>query len=287
MPPGAKHGLVIVSVATGAPHFFLDAARVPHLTAANTLIWDTQTGKLAHLYAELPFAVAYTWGADGSLTPSPAGKGAAGKGAMGFWQAGSVYPVLALVPAGTPAPSDSPLLKPQTFFYVSMTTKWSPDGRYVALPLTLGARLPGGVNPHAIQTGDRCPYLLALVCASPASVSIPDAGFSAALTAAEAGWVQPQAQSTQWNTEDIAWRADRQEVATMLPGQDFAPEQSTARITIFNARTGARARTLSINRVDVNFGGGGETPQFVWAPSGSSLALANIGDATLTIWRTA
>jgi len=283
LPPGAKHGLVIVSVTSGAAKVFLDAAPVPHLTMANTLIWDTQTGKLAHVIAELPYAASYTWGVDGALAPSPSGKG--GKGAVGFWQAGTITPVIPQIPAGTPIPSNSPLLKPPAFYYTSTTPQWSPDDRYVALPLTLGARLPGGASPHALETGASCPDLLTLACQSPTAVSSPDAGFNAVLSAAEAGWTQPQAQSTVWNSEDVAWRADGQEVATMLPGQGFDASQSTVRVTIFSARTGAKARTLTAKRVVVNFSGGG--PAVVWSPIGSSLALVNVGDGTLTIWRNA
>ncbi len=166
------HGFAIFNVGSGALKFTPDTAPLSQLSAADTLIWDTQTGKLAHTINGLPVASAYTWSADGGLAPSAAGA----TGAISFWQAGSIQPVMNQdVPAGTPIPSDSPLLKPIAFYYFSTTPQWSPDGRYVALPLTVGVRLPGGTQPHRKQTGYDCPYLLTQACQA-APVAAPERG---------------------------------------------------------------------------------------------------------------
>ncbi len=44
----------------------------------------------------------------------------------------------------------------------------------------------------------------------------------------------------------VVWRADGQEIATMLPGQDFNSAQSSVKVTIFDAHTGKQVRTLTV-----------------------------------------
>lgn len=278
-----SHGFAILTVASGALKYYPDPAPLPRLTSANTLIWDTHTGKLAHIIGEVPYASAYTWTADGRPEPSAAGA----TGAASFWQPGYIVPAMNTnIPQETPIPSNSPLLKPEAFYYISTTPQWSPDGRYVALPLTLGARLPGGTQPHHKQTGQDCPYLLTQACQA-APIASPSAGFAAVMAAAEAGWTQPQTgAATIWNAESVAWRADGQEIATMLPGQDFNGSQSSAKVTIFDTQTGKQIKALSVKIINSG-SGSGSTPNFAWSPRGSGLALVDFGDDTLTIWRSA
>jgi hypothetical protein len=278
------HGFAIFTVASETLKYYPDAAPLPQLSAESTLIWDAHTGKLAHILSDLPIASAYTWSANGKLAPSAVGA----TGAIPFWQAGTIQPIMNQnIPVGTPIPANSPLLKPEAFYYISTTPQWSPDGRYVALPLILGARLPGGTQPRSKQTGDRCPFLLTQACAS-APAAAPDAGFAAVMAVAEAGLTQPQTGGTSlWNQESVAWRADGQEIATMLPGQDFNSWHSSVKVTVFDTHTGKQVKALSIKVIMTNTSGSGDTPNFAWSPHGSGLALVDFGDDTLTIWRSA
>jgi WD40 repeat protein len=274
-PPGTPHGLISITVATGAVRFVADTT--PQTTDGATLIWDTRTGKLIHTIAELAPATAYTWGADGSLAPSVAG--AAGKGAVSIWRSGSISPIYAVAGnENTPPPANQ--LVPQLIVFISREPGWSPDGRYLALPLNMGVRLPGGANAYP-NVG--CEAGFASVCQS-APTAAPDKGFSAALAAFEASWSPSPQQLPLWNNQAVVWRADGQELVTLLPGQDFNTGKSTATLTIFNTHTGAVVRTLTINRVAVDFGYDA-APQVAWSPRGAALAALNYGDATLTLWR--
>ena len=273
LPPHTKRGLMFISVANGSTQFFADSATATQPAGSATQIWDVKSGKLAHVITGLPPAPAYTWNADGSITPSA---NATGKNSMGLWQPGYITPSVSI---------SDPTAPPLAVYYFAILPSWSPDGRYLALPLMLGARMPGGA---ITKKGEDCPYNDAVVCQGATTIAAPDAGYNAALAAAEAGWKQPgQGQVTLWNAEAVAWRADGQELATMLPGDDFSNSQPTARITIFNTHTGAKVRTLTIQRVNVSESGGGYTPELAWSPRGSSLALVDFGDTTLTIWRSA
>lgn len=270
--PNAKlpHGLAIISVPGGKVTYYPDTQPIPRLSMASTLIFDTQTGKLVQDISELPYASAYRWGADGSLTPDPTGD-------ITFWQPGDITPVYNDPPAG-----------PRAFYYVSSVTLWSPDGHYVALPAILGARLPGGEDPRStLATGGTCPYQLEVACRGTATVAAPNLGFAAALTAAVAGTVIPDQSLTIWNPMDVAPRADGKELAVMLPGQGFDVSASKVTVTLFDTATGARTRALSVKRVNTNESGSGQTPAMAWSPRGSSLALVNFGDSNITIWRAA
>lgn len=275
------HGLAVVTVPGGKVTYYPDTKPLPKLTMASTLIFDMRTGALAHVITDLPYARVYSWSADGTLAPDPAGT-------ISFWQPGSIQPALANLPSGASVPSNSPLLKPRAFYYVASAALWSPDGRYVALPATLGARLMGGNDPKStLAAGDNCPDLLLLACKGTTQVAAPNAGFAAALAAAEAGY-NPLAQSfTIWNSMDVAPRADGKEVAALLPGQGFDVSAAKITVTIFDSATGAKSHALSVERVNVNVSGGGATPALAWSPRGASLALANFGDSTITIWRAA
>ena len=269
-----KRGLMVISVANGSARFFADSSTATQPAGSATQIWDVQSGKLAHIITGLPPAAAYTWRADGSIAP---GATATGKNAVSLWQPGYITPSVTI---------GDPTAPPLAVYYFAILPAWSPDGRYLALPLMVGARMPGGA---ITKKGAYCPSNDTVVCQGATTIAAPDAGYNAALAATEAGWKQPgQGQVTLWNAEAVAWRADGQELATMLPGDDFSSSQPTARITIFNTHTGAKVRTLTIKRVNVNESGGGYyTPEFAWSPSGSSLALVDFGDVTLTVWRSA
>jgi hypothetical protein len=210
----------------------------------------------------------------------PGAAGAAAKGAVSVWRSGSITPIFAQAwNEFTSPPPDQTV--PQSFTYTSTAPVWSPDGRYLALPLSAGVRLPGGANAFPTVA---CADNLAMVCQS-APVAAPNKGFSAALAAAEAGWSPAPQMPPQWNSQEIAWRADGQELATMLPGQDFNTGKYTATVTIFNASTGVVVKTLAINRTAVDYYGYSETPQIAWSPRGSSFAALNYADATLILWR--
>lgn len=279
-PPGSKRGLLSVTLATGATRFVADPSPTTPSPGSQgeTLIWDFTAGTLAHAVTELTPATAYTWGADGSLIPGPAG--AAGKSVVSVWRSGIISPIFAQDwKNNTPPPADQ--IAPQIYVYTSIAPSWSPGGHYLALPLAMGVRLLGG--PDAYPTVG-CGAGFALVCQS-APVPAPDKGFSAALTAFEAGWSPSPQQQPLWNNQDIAWRVDGQELATMLPGQDFNTNKPTATVTIFNTHTGAVVKTLTISRVVVNLSSSSEMPQITWSPRGASLAALNYADATLALWR--
>ena len=169
---------------------------------------------------------------------------------------------------------------PQDWVYSTNIPQWSPDHRYLALPVSLAARLPAG--PHAYPVAG-CAQLCNATPVAPL-----DMAFSAALTAAIKGWVAPgaaQGQPPQWYEMDIAWRADRHELATMLPNEDFNLAQPIAKVSIFNTQTGALVTKLSIPRTVVNVYNPGVLPEIAWSPSGASLAAIDEADATLTLWR--
>ncbi|HEX8733589.1 MAG TPA: hypothetical protein VF725_16175 [Ktedonobacterales bacterium] len=279
------HGLVVVTVPGGKLAYYPDTKPMPKLTEASTLIFDTRSGALAHVIGDLPYAKAYSWSADGLLAPDPAGS-------VSFWQPGFIQPVMTNLASGTPIPATSPLLRPRSFYYLANSALWSPDGHYLALPATLGVRLTGGNNPKStLAAGDTCPNQLLSACATTTKVAAPSAGFAAALAAAEAGQSFPDQAFTNWNSMDVAPRADGREIAVMLPGQDFNAQQmqsaqvETVKVTVFDAATGAKVHVLSVTRADLSISGGGVTPALAWSPRGSSLALADFGDSTITIWR--
>ena len=285
LPPATQRGLFDITLATGAERFTTDPTPLPQtdsgqLTNSATLVWDIKSGKRVQTISELAPATAYTWGPNGALAPAPTG--ATGKDVVSVWQAGDLSATLAQAwNESTPPPPNQTV--PQSFVFGSSAPHWSPDGRYLALPLTMGARLPGGANAFPI-TG--CLYGLTLICQATPTAA-PDKGFAAALAAFEKGW-SPNPQQQQpplWYSQDIVWRADGQELATLLPGQDFYTGNSTATVTIFNTRTGAKVRALTIKRVVVNASGSGQEPQIAWSPRGASLAALDYADATLTLWR--
>lgn len=279
------HGLAVVTVPDGKVTYYPDTKPLPTLTSASTLVFDKRTGALVHVITDLPYAKAYSWSADGVLAPDPTGS-------VSFWQAGFIQPVFTQPPAGTPIPSTSPLLHPRSFYYLVNAALWSPDGHYLALPAAFGARLTGGNDPAStLAAGDNCPNLLLLACKGTTKIAAPNAGFAAALTAAEAGQNLPDQSIINWNSMDVALRADGKEVAALLPGQDFNAQQmqsaqvATVKVTVFDAATGAKAHVLSVTRADLSDNGGGVTPALAWSPRGTSLALVDFGDSTITIWR--
>lgn len=276
-PPAsdAPHGLVTITVAHNAVRYTADPTPLPAIEDDAMRIWDITSGKLVHTIADLTPATRYAWGADGSLAPSPSG-------AVSIWQAGRIDPIVAI--AGNEdvqGPPDEYV--PQDWLYVSSMPQWSPDHRYLALPVSLAVRLPGG--PHAFPV-----YGCSSLCDS-TPVAPPDKAFSAALAAAQNGWLvssgQPaQPAMQQFYSLDIAWRADGQELATMLPNEDYNLGEPVAKVTIFNTRTGAVVTKLPITRAVVNMGGSTDAmPEIVWSPRGASLAALDYADATLTLWR--
>lgn len=279
--PDAPHGLVTVTLAHDTVRYTPDTAPLPaNMDSPAIRIWDIRSGKLVHTDNNLAPATAYAWGADGSLTPASAD--AMGKGVVSIWQAGRIVPIYAAASnEDVQGPADEYV--PQDWLFDSDTPRWSPDGRYLALPVELMVRVPGG--PHAFPVaGSPCP-----VCDS-TPVAPPDKSFSAALTAAEKGWRVPPPQPVEYYSMEVAWRADGKELATMLPNEDFNLSQPVAKITIFNTQSGAVVAKLSINRTVVNMNdsgyyGNSDLPAIVWSPRGSSLAALNFGDATLTLWR--
>ncbi|HET9109344.1 MAG TPA: hypothetical protein VFN78_00835, partial [Ktedonobacterales bacterium] len=278
LPANTKRGLLFVTLATGSTRLLSDTTTTKQPTLGTTLIWDVKSGALAHTISALQPATTYAWGADGSLSPAT---DKTQNDAVSVWQTGTINPVLA---KGWEGPGEPPLKQtlPQRFIYTSVLPHWSPGGQFLALPATMGVRLPGGVDayPLAYCPGDP------LICQG-AAVSPPNAGLNAILKAEQAGWAPGPQQPPQVNSEDVAWRADGQELATMLPGQDFDSNATTATVTIFNARTGAIVKKLSISRVMTNFSYGSyyTPPQIAWSPSGASLAALNYADATITLWR--
>lgn len=276
VPAHTLRGLLIVTLATGSTRLIRDTTTTTQPPFGTMLIWDVKAGKLAHTITDMSPATTYTWGADGSLSPAA---GPTVTDAVSVWQTGSIMPIYAKAWEG---PGDPPAQQTlvQRFVYMSYLPHWSPDGRYLALPAGLGVRLPGGAN--AYPTAGDCHA----ICQG-APVSAPNAAFSAILKATQAGWTPGPQQPPTVNSEDIAWRADGQELATMLPGQDFGGQEATATVTIFDAHTGAIVRKLSISRVMTNFSYEpyDTPPQFAWSPRGASLAALNFADATVTLWR--
>lgn len=270
----APHGLVTITLAHDTARYTPDTTPLPpNMDNTATRIWDIQSGKLVHTLDNLASATVYAWGADGSLAPAPAG--AAGNGVVSVWQAGRIGPIDAIASnENVQGPPDEYV--PQDWLFGSNAPRWSPDARYLALPVNLVVRLPGGA--HAFPTSD-CGH----VCDS-TPVAPPDKAFSAALSAAYKGWSPTPQQPPQWNGQEIAWRADGQELATMLPGEDFNTGKPTATVTIFNTQTGAVVTRLSITRIAANFTGNGDLPQIAWSPRGASLAALNYADATLILW---
>jgi hypothetical protein len=285
-PADAPHGLITITLAHDTARYIADPAPLPATMDGATRIWDMASGTLAHTIAPdaahpwgvgMPSTGAYAWGADGSL--APANTDATGKGVVWVWQTGTIVPVYAIASnediQGLPDE-----YVPQDWVYSSNIPQWSPDHRYLALPVSLAARLPAG--PHAYLV-DGCPQLCNATPVAPL-----DMAFSAALTAAIKGWTPPHAvpgEPPQWYEMDIAWRADRHELATMLPNEDFNLTQPIAKVSIFNTQTGALVTKLPIPRAVVNGGSGVGLPPIAWSPRGDSLAALDYADATLTLWR--
>lgn len=286
--PDAPHGLITITLAHDTARYIADPAPLPATMDGATRIWDMASGTLAHTITpdaahpwgvgvSLPSTGAYIWGADGSL--APADTDATGKGVVSVWQTGTIVPVYAIASnEDIQGPPDEYV--PQDWVYSSNIPQWSPDHRYLALPVSLAARLPAG--PHAYPVAG-CAQLCNATPVAPM-----DMAFSAALTAAIKGWVAPgaaQGQPPQWYEMDIAWRADRHELATMLPNEDFNLAQPIAKVSIFNTQTGTLITKLSIPRAVVNVYNPGVLPQIAWSPRGASLAAIDEADATLTLLR--
>lgn len=271
----APHGLVTITLAHDTARYTPDATPLPPTMDTPAIrIWDIRSGKLVQTIESLAPATTYAWDADGSLAPAPAG--ATGKEAVSVWQAGVISPIDAIASnENVQGPPDEYV--PQDWLFGSSAARWSPDGRYLALPAALVVRLPGGA--HAFPT-----YGCQQVCDS-TPVAPPDKAFSAALAAAQKGWIVKSGQPPEFNGLDIAWRADGKELATMLPNEDFNLAEPVVKVTVFNTQTGAIVAKLPINRTMVNFSGNGDLPPITWSPRGSSLAALNYADATLTLWR--
>ncbi|WIG59985.1 MAG: hypothetical protein OJF49_002733 [Ktedonobacterales bacterium] len=292
--------LLIYPLDSGKPHLFTST-----LTTAfgQSVIWDLHTGVPTLLPALLPPALSYQWSASGQITvaqPAPTHPTsgsytgspivtAPAAPTFPIWQPGTVMPIEAVDSTGT----STSLLPLAGAVFASSGYIWSPDGRYLAMPLHLAARLApipglpvGNLGPHS------CSSSLQPNCSGPI-MPYPDAALATAIKAA----ATPQVFSSNgqhivqyaFQPFPVAWRPNGKILATILPadngiGSDFSTPV-TVRISLFDTTTGHELSTLSIQRpLSSQQPPSPDQIELSWSPTGKQLALFDYGSNQVVLW---
>lgn len=232
-------------------------------------IWDLQTRQYIHSgTANLPVALAYQWSSQGTLIPgaesSPSGPigNPAGGQAFTIWQPGNVF-------------LDR---QKHTLTFSTITTAWSPDGRYLVPYLGFGGEMTPGVS--------------GIVPASNGSYQFAprDEGLLAASS-------QLNAPADPYATfMPVAWRGDGHLLAAREPNllidqvvqnldTSIVPS-ATEHVVIYDCATGAKRLTLATKPLANRLQYVVLLPQPLlrWSPSGKQLLLLNAPFDSLTIW---
>jgi hypothetical protein len=282
---GQSNGLALLRVPVTNAHAQLEVDTAARYSFYG-MIWHL-SGKPSATALGQPVtpALTYTW-QSGAIEPGkPFSPGLAAYSGVAvqapgfsFWSAGTITPVL------DPKEPFSPTKPPFALIYDSLLSQASPDGRYMASGLSLGARLqvPAGVgSPYnralciTLQTESSC---LAPV------IPYADKALQAVAASVEAQAAQPD-DVLNWNSASVAWRPDGQFLAALLPADGFDAVGSAARVTVYSATSGIVVAHFVAPRAfsNVGFSELGFAP-VRWSPSGQQLALVDNGSSAITIW---
>lgn len=231
--------------------------------------WDVQRGTLVHtkdlsfspfFVANLPTAPAYHWGTDGALLPSDQAHLTASSGRIGnpvgdasfsFWQPGQ---------ANLLTSTDSAIEKPGVYLWESFFSAWSPDGRYLLVPLNVAGRLqPAGTAPPRPQT------LSDFQLNQTPLVPVRDAAMQEMLR------LLPQAPSEPAQSVALSWRPDGRVLAAYGLALNLGLEMD-----LYDSATGQQLASFPTIT-------SGSSPSLLWSPDGARLLLL-VGPA-VTIWQ--
>jgi hypothetical protein len=284
---GETAGLLWVPIDGSAPHLQTSPLQG---SSCQSFIWDVQVGRIVDaLPCALPPALSYRWAAAGHLAqdrplpPSGVPSAVARPGsspdapAIILWGPGWLEAVNALDDNGFPDPTAAPV----AFDYRSRTSAWSPDGRYLALGVSMAALLLPPSGPVPVLGDPYCrTYSGRNVCHATA-VAAPDAGFAYALATAQRD-----------QFAELAWRPDGKVLAALFTGDQpaaTAGDVKPVRITLLDALSGTQVRSLTAEpgtgsqALSGGVGVSGEPP-LAWSPDGTRLAFFANDLGAVYIW---
>jgi hypothetical protein len=252
---------------------------------APAVIWNVETGTVAQtLNLPLPVAASYRWANDGHImpvkaqaTPSATFSGSpvqqVGSQTFSFWQPGAIVRIRAHTDQGA---LDMDV-------YTASAILWSPDGRYVAPYLALGA------VPLTAEDAEKlygvAPHVCSTVGVAPCAATQPDYPDRAFQHIAQQG-VPATIQGN--NSIPLAWRPDGKVLATVLPctgcQSGFDAANGRVRLSLLDTSTGATSKTLDAatpHSTDIAW------PLYadlLWSPTGHQLAFEDTMSSQITIW---
>ena len=279
IPGQSFDGLLLTDAAGANPQVMLHPINRARPAAT---IWDLRTGTALpvptdlvppSVFASVPPARAYTWGADGALhpqspfSPTPPTSFTLPLDAVGTPEGGSTFTpwqdgVVSNGSQSQPGPDN--LVGASTF--AMDTAAWSPDGRFLAQRV--------GMMGFLVSAQTSAPDATTLAAfpswAQAPQLPVRDAGLQQAIAVASTNSF-PDARGVL-----VAWRPDGKLIAVDADRPDHA-------VIVFDCATGWPVATLlpPLHRQGSLLRG---INMLRWSPDGSQLALYDATVATLTIW---
>jgi len=282
----AAGALVVHADGSHPQAVIIPSASLPSAAPTAGIEVDLSTGKLLAPPTLAPDAVAYRWGANGSLsaiTAPGAGMGAVGSssGSQQFsvWQPGVLEP--GLTSTDPTVPNNIQTIS-NLYLWNTSVAAWSPGGRYLYAPLTINRRirLPGTPAstaniPNELEADSR----VAIAPHDAAQIGLYPALTPTNVTPLEYGEGFLPA-------TDVAWRPD----GRVLAAQPLiGPTQNVTTLTLYNCATGkviqklthdAQGTEIFQDNTGTRVGDG----LIRWSPDGARLALADPAFGTVTFW---
>lgn len=242
--------------------------------------WDLTAGAYVPASSTFTPALAYQWGANGSLTPlmplsastipaaAPLGSvgNPIGDRAVSAWQ-----PSIATLKT-TVGPADNPTPVPRLYNIQTSFALWSPDGRYLETSVDLASWLSlDGGNSARKQTLSRQNPLPLL--------PVRDQALRAALTSASATLYNPDQAAIQ-----LAWSPDGRALAVQYGKVDLGGGVSKAgrSVVVYDCATGNILAKLTPGQIAA---APEDTMRLLsWSPDGTRLLLFDERLGVLSVW---